>query len=238
MQPAAKAPEAGSAAAYAAAGGMGGVTAENGGSGGSVDPRQSQLDPHQPGDDRGGSGGMVAPLPTGGMVAGNTGEEVHPVPQPQAGVGGMPKPETGGDGAPAMPPAERVLWSQTWTVELHGTDVRSSTEGDQMGLRLQAGEGCVFGDSPTASGATQVWPFGTCSTEHMATASTSIRVWSGKTPVATRSVADLTGWTEAVTGHTVLYLRRSQTYELYLLSNGEWSYDYADFTGTWEAVGY
>ena len=232
MQLAPKAPEAGSTAAYAAVGGRGGDVAAAGGAGAVADPRQT-------GEDPGGAGGIAPAMPVGGMVAGNTGEEVHPVPQPQAGSGGMPKPETGGGGAPAMQPVERVLWSQTWTVALHGTDVRSETEGDRMGLMISAGKGCEFGAEPGLSGETKSYPTnGACISAAISSARGGAAVFSGTDQIAWTGSAELSGWTAAVTGHTVLYLRRTQTYELWLLDNGAWTYDYADFTGTWEAVGY
>lgn len=228
MQLAAKAPEAGSTAAYAAVGGRGGDVAAAGGAGAVADPRQT-------GEDPGGAGGIAPAMPVGGMVAGNTGEEVHPVPQPQAGSGGMPKPETGGGGAPAMQPVERVLWSQTWTVAIHDESVSSTTEGDQMGIRIVAGE-CIIGDEPSPSGEVRMYsvPIG-C---RLDMARGAVSVFSGSKPLTALAGANLAGWTAAVTGHTVLYLRRTQTYELWLLDNGDWTYDYADFTGTWEAVGY
>lgn len=220
MQPAAAPQTAGQGVAYADVGGAGGGAQwDAGGESGAV------------------SGGTVSQTAVGGMAAGVAGKEGPPPPRPEAGSGGAPKPE-GVGGAPATKPLERVLWSQDWVVAIHDESVRSTTVGDQMGLRITGLPGCSFGEEGGPSGEVKSYPLGGCAQERLATASGAVRVWSGKTPIATRVGADLANWSAATTGHTVLYLRRTQTYRLDLLSNGEGSYDYADFTGKWEAVGY
>lgn len=160
-----------------------------------------------------------------------------------AAVGGM-----GGAGAPAAhggsggstAPVERVLWSQAFTAAIHDPAAYGGYQGATMGLYLDAGEGCRFGLTGSPSGTVQTYPTdGQCITARK-TVTGGVQFYdaNGKGPRGTAGVAELTGWTEAVTGHTVTALRRTQTYTVQLLGTGDMSWNYADFTGTWEALGY
>jgi len=188
-----------------------------------------------------GSGGAVLPVdagkqPSGGMAVGGTGGKAGSEPPPEGGKGGQPAQPAGGSAAPS----ERVLWSQDWTVGVHDAVAYGAAEGDTMGMVLDAGPGCVFGLSRAApSGESQTFDTdGNCITEYSSpTGFAAFFSAAGKTSGHSGS-ADLVGWKTAVAGHTVKYLRRSQTYTIQLLGSDNQRWNYADFTGKWEAVGF
>lgn len=167
----------------------------------------------------------------GTMAAGGTGG--RPDPRPEGGKGGSAP--TGG----AAAPQERVIWSQDWTVAVHSAVAYGAAEGDTMGLQLDAGEGCLFGHGGAPSGSSQTYETdGTCITKFSSpTGSAVFWTTSGNTD-GVAGIAELVGWKEAVSGHTVKHLRRTQTYTVQLLGSGNMTWDYADFSGKWEALGY
>jgi hypothetical protein len=181
----------------------------------------------------GGRGGKPDGTVAGGMAIGGSG-----------GAPTNPQPE-GGAGAPAQPvgssqaPVEHVLWSQDWTVEVHEPVAYDAIEGDTMGFGLDAGQGCRFGNDGAPSGSTQTYETdGKCISAVSAAAVQAVFYGlDGKSHgVGGRML--LVGWKEAVTGHTVKSLRRTQTYTIQLLGSDNQRWDYADFTGKWEAVGF
>jgi hypothetical protein len=197
-----------------------GKPAAIGGNGGSDEPE-------------GGSGGM----PTGGMVAGGSGgSTVDPNPPPEGGKGGAVSEPMGGSAAPV----EHVLWSQEWSVEVHEAKAYGAAEGDTMGLVLDAGQGCRFGQAGAASGSTRTFETdGKCITAFSGpTGFAAFFGTDGKTS-GNLGRAELVGWKEAVNGHTIKSLRRSQTYTIQLLGSGSETWNYVpEFHGTWEALGF
>jgi hypothetical protein len=136
---------------------------------------------------------------------------------------------------------ERVLWSQTWTVAIHTPMAQPGFTDATMGLALTAGEDCRFGLVGAASGTTQTYPTnGACITAAANVASGKAIVFdkTGKTSGAIGGSAGLSGWTAAVTGHRVTAIRRTQTYTVQLLGAPPESFNYADFEGRWEALGF
>lgn len=175
-----------------------------------------------------GSGGQ----PTGGMAAGGSGGSVDPELPPEGGAG------AGGQGG-QQAPQERVLWSQEWTVAVHSAAAYGAAEGDAMGLFLDAGQGCKFGQQGAASGTSQDFETdGQCITAFSAPAGAASFFSASGMQGVSAGRADLVGWDEAVEGKTVLFLRRTQTYTMQLLGSGNQRWNYADFTGRWEAWGY
>jgi hypothetical protein len=151
-----------------------------------------------------------------------------------SGSGGMPS-------AGSAAPAERVLWSQTWTVAIHDPVTQPGYKDATMGLALDAGDMCKFGFNGSPSGTSQTFTTdGTCITAAGSLVSGVAVIFDkdGMNARGTAGRAALSGWESAVSGHTVKYLRRTQTYTIQLLGSAETSFNYADFTGKWEAVGY
>jgi hypothetical protein len=131
-----------------------------------------------------------------------------------------------------------VLWSQTWTVEVHEPTAYGAVSGTKMALILDAGPLCRFGFMAADSGSTQEYETdGKCITNYSSPMGGAVFYEpSGSSANARRS--DLVGWKEAVQGKTVIKLRRTQTYETQVLGAGETAWNFADFTGKWEAIGY
>jgi hypothetical protein len=187
-----------------------------------------------------GAGGMevggVGGLPSAGAAAGSSGQSAAG----SGGTGGIPIAATGGTAAPA----DRVLWSQSWTVALHDEYSGGNFPHATMGLFLDAGDLCRFGLTGAPSGSSQTFPTdGTCITplaqQHLASGSAIVCDSNGVNGPGGGGggSAALVGWVEAVSGHTVKYLRRTQTYTIQLLGSGSTAFNYADFQGTWEAIG-
>lgn len=185
-----------------------------------------------------GGGGTAATTETGGTPAAG-----NPAPSGGAGAAAMAG-QTAVPMAGAPAPADHVLWSQSWTVAIHPTG--GGTGGYQnatMGLAFDAGDLCKFGFSGAASGSAQDFPTdGACITEtakqHLASGSVVIYDSAGMHGIVGGGSAPITGWVEAVTGHTVVSVRRTQTYTIQLLGSGDTSANYADFEGKWEAIGH
>ena len=122
---------------------------------------------------------------------------------------------------------------------IHSAAAYGGYEMATMGLALDAGDLCRFGFVGAPSGSSQTYPTdGACIT------AASLR--SGKAIVydaqgangnAVGGSAPIVGWNEAVTGHVVTGLRRTQTYTCQLVGSGDTSWNYCDFTGRWEAIG-
>lgn len=183
----------------------------------------------------GGTGGVEAgsggSAPNGGMVAGGTGGSHPPDPQPEGGAG------AGGQGG-SPEPQERVLWSQDWNVEVHEATAYGAVPGTKMGLILDAGKLCRFGFEAGDSGTSQEYETdGKCITEFSAPMGAPVFFAPDGTGRNAGGRMDLVDWKEAVQGKTVLKLRRTQTYTVQLLGSGEMRWNYADFTGRWEAIG-
>jgi len=190
-----------------------GSAAGSGGAGGAAE---------QAGETSYANGGAGAPAPAGG--------------QGGAGSGGTASVPTGGQPAPA----EHVLWSQNWTVAIHSSSAAKGYPNATMGLALDAGDFCTFGFSGAPSGTSQDFQTdGACITQAANVASGVALIFdsNGMNSHGSGGRAPLSGWTEAVTGHTVTKLRRTQTYTIQLLGAGDTSYNYADFEGKWEAIG-
>lgn len=194
-----------------------------------------------------GGAGSAAESGDDGAEAGHGGSESYAnggagSPAPSGGQGGT---ATGGTHIEPMAgqsaPAEHVLWSQFWTVAIHPTGSGSGGYPNAtMGLALDAGDFCQFGFSGASSGSSQEYPTdGACITTNVNVASGVALIFdsNGMNSRGSGGRAPLAGWTEAVTGHTVTKLRRSQTYTIQLLGSGDTSANYADFEGKWEAVG-
>ena len=199
--------------------------AATGGKGG-VDAQPNEL---------GGAGGAEAGsggAPTGGMAAGGSGGSRPPEPQPEGGAGAG-----GSGGSPA--PQERVLWSQSWTVEVHEAKSYGAVAGTKMALILDAGQLCRFGFMVADSGTSQEYETdGKCITAYSAPmGGPAFYAPDGSSSNAGGRV-ELMGWKEAVQGKTVVKLRRTQTYEVQILGSGNDAWAYADFSGVWEAIGY
>lgn len=178
------------------------------------------------GKETGGSGGKPAaghPAPSGGQGGGGTG-------------GTITAPPTGG--TPAL--GDHVLWSQSWSVAIHEASANGGYNNATMGLELDAGSFCRFGGIGAASGTSQTFMTdGTCITASSARRGAAyIYDSNGVNPNGGGGSAELVGWVDAVSGHTVTGIRRTQTYTIQLLGSGSTSYNYADFTGTWEAIGH
>lgn len=168
------------------------------------------------------SGGMSAPSGGAGAAAG--------------GIGGSTP--IGG----ASEPSDHVLWSQSWTVAIHDPTTQPGYQNATMGLFLDAGDLCKFGLSGAPSGSSQTFPTdGACITDtarqNLASGVAVIFDSNGQNARGDGGRAPLNGWVEAIAGHTVKYVRRTQTYSIQLLGAGDTSYNYADFQGTWEAIG-
>lgn len=190
-------------------------------------------DSGKPSEPEGGRGGSAAgsggTVPTGGMAAGGAGGSTGTGHPPESGSG-----EPMGGGAA---PAEHVLWSQEWTVEVHSAIAYGAAEGDQMGLILDAGQGCRFGLEGAASGSTQTYETdGACITA-FSNAVGAAGFFGGGMSKGTAGRMPLEGWKEAVAGHTVTSIRRTQTYTLQVLGVGDEAWAYADFYGKFEAIG-
>lgn len=195
-----------------------------------------------------GGAGTAAESGGGGTEAGNGGELAYAnggagVPAPSGGAGTQATGGTPADPDAGQPaPTERVLWSQSWTVAIHSSSAMVGYKNATMGLALDAGDLCRFGFSGSPSGSSQEYPAdGACISEAargmVAGGSAIIFDSAGMNAHGMGGRAPLAGWTEAVTGHSVTKLRRSQTYTVQLLGAGDTSYNYADFEGKWEAIG-
>lgn len=170
------------------------------------------------------NGGAGSPAPSGGAGS--------------AAVAGTPAVPMAGQAAPA----EHVIWSQAWTVAIHPSSGNGGYANATMGLALEAGDFCRFGFEGSPSGSSQEYPTdGACISESVrgmvASGVAVIFDSNGMNANGSGGRAPLAGWTEAVIGHTVTKLRRTQTYTIQLLGTGSTSANYADFDGKWEAVG-
>lgn len=203
--------------------------AESGGAGGDV-AQPSEL------GGEGGGGSPAAPGGgSGGMAAGGSGGSRPPEPQPEGGAGGLPAQPQGGSPAPQ----ERVLWSQDWTVEVHEAVAYGAVAGTKMGLILDAGPQCRFGLAAADSGTSQEYETdGKCITAFSAPMGAAGFFTPSGMADSTAGRRDLMGWKEAVQERTVLRLRRTQTYEIQQFGSGGNAWNYADFSGKWEAIGY
>lgn len=195
-------------AGSAAAGGGAGAAAESGQGGGT---------PYA-------NGGTGSTAPSGGAGS--------------AAVGGTPAEPMAGQPAPM----EHVIWTQSWTVAIHEASAWRGYPDATMGLTIAAGDFCRFGFAGAASGTAQEYQTdGTCITDavkaQIASGSAVIFDAAGMNSHGGGGTMPLSGWIEAVTGHTVTKIRRSQTYSIQLLGAGDTSYNYADFEGKWEAIG-
>ena len=135
-----------------------------------------------------------------------------------------------------------MLWSQTWTVAIHEASAWGGYKNATMGLVLDAGDLCRFGLTGAPSGSSQTFATdGACITQvakqGLAAGAAAIFDSSGTNAHGGGGSAALVGWTEAVSGHTLTAVRRTQSYTIQLLGKDETSYNYADFQGTWEAIG-
>lgn len=209
------------------------IAADGGGGGEAIKP------PAAGGDGMAGSGAGSgeAGSPAAGVGSGGAGWPVAGS-SGDGGAGGAVAAQGGTGGTPA--PAERVLWSQTWTVAIHAASAYGGYKDATMGLAFDAGTGCRFGFNGSPTGAAQEFPTdGKCITA-ASTKSGSAFVYDaqGMNPNGGGGSAPIVGWAEAVSGKTVLRLRRTQTYTIQLLGTGNTSWNYADFSGTWEAIGY
>jgi hypothetical protein len=185
------------------------------------------------GSDVGTGGADAGKMPTGGMAAGGSGGHSGTNPPPEGGAKAMEP--MGGSAAPV----EHVLWSQEWSVEVHEAKAYGAAEGDTMGLVLDAGDGCSFGRQGAASGSTQTYETnGACITAFSAPQGFAAFFSADGKTSGSAGRADLAGWKEAVSGHTVKALRRTQTYTIQLLGSDNMRWDYSDFTGKWEALGF
>lgn len=195
-----------------------------------------------------GGAGTAAESGSGGEEAGKGGETSYANGGAGSPVlsGGTGMPATGGTpaqsdaGQPA--PSEHVLWSQSWTVAIHNSSAMVGYKNATMGLALDAGDLCRFGFNGSPSGSSQEYPTdGACISEAargmVAGGSAIIFDSAGMNAHGMGGRAPLSGWTEAITGHSVTKLRRTQTYTIQLLGAGDTSYNYADFEGKWEAYG-
>lgn len=195
-----------------------------------------------------GGAGAAAESGSGGTEAGKGGQASYAnggagAPASSGGAGML---ATGG--TPAEPvagqpaPTERVLWSQSWTVAIHASSAMTGYKNATMGLALDAGDLCRFGFIGSPSGSSQEYQTdGTCISEGVrAMAARGVAVIfdsAGMNAHGSGGRVALSGWTEAITGHAVTKLRRTQTYTIQLLGAGDTSYNYADFDGKWEAIG-
>lgn len=195
-----------------------------------------------------GGAGSAAESGSGGTEIGQSGQVSYAMggagaPAPSGGAG---MPATGG--TPAEPvagqpaPAEHVLWSQSWTVAIHNSSAMVGYKNATMGLALDAGDLCRFGFSGSPSGSSQEYPTdGACISEAVrgmvASGVAVIFDSAGMNAHGMGGRAPLAGWTDAIAGHAVTKLRRTQTYTIQLLGAGDTSYNYADFEGKWEAIG-
>lgn len=194
--------------------GMDAQASEHGGSGGSDGPQ-------------GGSGGQ----PDSGAPSGGSGG---------AGSGGQGGSGAGGSGG-SEAPQERVLWSKSIIVEVHSPLGYGAQEGEQMGLRIETDKyHCTVGDEPQASGTTKDYEMdGSCLAEFAETGTLSWAVLfyrANGEPAGLVKREDL-DWT--LDGETVTKLRRTVTWSLDRLCDIDLKcWNYADFTGTWEVIGY
>lgn len=166
------------------------------------------------------SGGSSTPSGGAGEAQGGSGEMLP----------------TGGSTAPA----DHVLWSQSWTVAIHEAATSPGYDNATMGLFLDAGDLCKFGLMGAPSGSTQTFDTdGACITEAANVASGVAVIFdaNGQNAHGDGGRAPIAGWSVAIAGHVVKYIRRRQTYSIQLLGAGDTSWNYADFQGTWEAVG-
>lgn len=195
-----------------------------------------------------GGAGAAAENGSGGMEAGKSGATSYAnggagasAPSGDAGMeaaGGKPAEPVAGQPAPT----EHVLWSQSWTVAIHNSSAMTGYKNATMGLALDAGDLCRFGFSGSPSGSSQEFATdGSCITEGIrAMAAQGVAVIfdsAGANAHGSGGRTAIAGWTEAITGHVVTKLRRTQTYTIQLLGAGDTSYNYADFEGKWEAIG-
>jgi hypothetical protein len=131
-----------------------------------------------------------------------------------------------------------VLWSQRFTGTL--TEGQPGFPDATMGLTLDAGDLCRFGHYGSPSGSSQTFPTdGACITAAITVAGGKVTVYdsAGMKSGGFAGSAPLTGWIEAVTGHRVTYLRRTQTYSLQYIG-ADLKTNFGTFDGTWEAWGY
>lgn len=126
-------------------------------------------------------------------------------------------------------------------MEIHSAVANDGYKNATMGLLFDAGIGCRFGTSGSPSGETQSFPTdGGCITSVLGDLYGSAVIYdeNGANAHGSAGRAKLVGYREAVTGHRVTAIRRSQTYTIKLNGTGPSSYNYADFQGTWEALGF
>lgn len=198
--------------------------ADPGGAGAAADSGRGGAEAGKGGQVSYANGGAGAPAPSGGAGA--------------EAAGGKPAELVAGQPAAT----EHVLWTQSWTVAIHDSSAMTGYKNATMGLALDAGDLCRFGFGGSPSGSSQEYPTdGACITEGVrAMAAQGVAVIfdsAGMNAHGSGGRTALAGWTEAITGHTVTRLRRTQTYTIQLLGAVDTSYNYADFEGKWEAIG-
>ena len=138
----------------------------------------------------------------------------------------------------------RVLWSQQWAVQVHSPVAYGASEGARMGLSFEAGgQSCLFGLEPARSGSTQRYATGlSCITERFEQGGGAVsRAYffdKEGNPNGYAPAAAIEGLAEALKGHTLMYLSRTQSYKIELRQSAGQRWNYADFYGKWEAVGY
>jgi len=181
----------------------------------------------------GGQGGAGTGGSTGGVMAvGGSGGSLNP-PEGGAGAGGQ-----GGEPAPQ----ERVLWSHEVTVSEHEPLGYGAMEGDQMGLRIETDKyGCTIGDEAQPSGETREYRMdGKCLTTFDGPLQVAVLFYRANGESAGLVKRNqVTDWDAAVSGKTVLYLKRTQTWNIDRLCDAELNcWNLADFQGRWEAIGY
>lgn len=111
-----------------------------------------------------------------------------------------------------------------------------------MGLMVDGGSLCRFGNMGVASGTSQ-----TIATDIKCLVDSAVAVYgsavvydsTGKQICGGAGRAELVGWKEAIAGRKVTALKRAQTYTIQLIGPADSSgYNYADFTGTLEIIGF
>lgn len=184
-----------------------------------------------------GNGGVSVPSGGAGATAQAGGSSGQP-----AAVGGVGSGEAGHTGSAGQPaPAESVLWSQSWTVAIHEASGGKACANATMGLMVDGGSLCRLGNMGVPSGTSQTIATDITCLKDALTAVYGVAVVydsTGKQICGSAGRAELAGWKEAVEGHKVTALRRSQTYTVKVVGSGSSAYNYADFAGTLEIVGF
>ena len=189
-------------------------------------------DPEESG--RGGMPGLAAGAGATDQAGGSSGQ---PAAVGGAGSGGAGQPAPAGQSVPT----ERVLWSQNWTVAIHAKSGSMACPNATMGLMVDGGSLCRFGDMGAASGSSQTIATDIkCLVDRLVAVHGVAVVYdtAGEQICGSAGRTELTGWKEAIAGHQVTALKRSQTYTVKVVGSGSAAYNYADFTGTLEIIGF